>query len=105
MKPGDTIQVRQSQHFGDRPVADPPVEAGKMDFWVYAQVLELTAAGVRVRIEHQGNGWHGRELVVAEADTRDKAAVEALRDAVKHPNPQYAAQQRKHYQVQADRLS
>jgi hypothetical protein len=105
MKAGDLIQVRQQAHFADRPVADPPIEPGTLDFWVYAELLELTEAGARVRVSHQGNGQHGQELHVAAADLRDKAAVLALHDAVEHPNPQYAAQLKKHYQAQADRLS
>lgn len=105
MKAGDTIQVRQRQFFADKPVADPPIEPGAIDFWVYAQVLELTDDGARVRIAHPSNAQHGQELHVAAADLRDKAAVMALHDAVKQANPQYQAQLQNHFKVQADRLS
>src|SRR5579862_277421 len=105
MKVGDIVQVRQHQHLADRPVADPPIEAGAIDTWVYAKVLSLADDGAQVRIAHPGNVQHGQELHVASADLRVKADVLALRDAVKQANPQYAAQMKAHYQVQADRLS
>jgi hypothetical protein len=105
MKVGDIVQVRQHQHLADRPVADPPIEAGAIDTWVYAKVLALADDGAQVRISHPGNSQHGQELHVVSADLRVKADVEKLRDAVKQANPQYAAQMKAHYQAQADRLS
>ena len=105
MNVGDVIQVRQHHYLTDRPVADPPIEAGAVDTWVYAKVLALAADGAQVQIMHPGNNQHGQQLHVVTADLRVKADVLALRDAVQQANPKYAAQMKAHYQAQADRLS
>jgi hypothetical protein len=106
---GQKIQIRQHEVLPGDPsqyVADPPVPPGPIDLWIYARVMEVMPDGkLRVIVGHAGNRQHGAELFVDPSDARGKADLEALRDAVKNPNPEQQQRLTKHFAVQAENLS
>jgi len=118
MKAGDVIQIRQHDNLHDasQPVADPPIhKPGPIDFWIYADVLELLPENkLRVRVNHPGNALHGSEQIVAPLaaddkgnpviNVRTKADVEELAGAAHHSNPAWNAKLQQHYKTQAERL-
>lgn len=64
MKNGDTVQIRQFDG---------------TDSWIYAKVIDSNIRLVEVR--HPGNPADGKQLVMAPADIRTKADLQALIDA------------------------
>jgi hypothetical protein len=116
MNAGDRIQIRQLDVLPDSPAprGDPPVVPGPIELWVYARVKEQLEDGrVRVIVEHPGNRAHGAELLLEPIaddgktpNLRTKADVQKLAAATHHPtNPGWDARIKKHFQIQADRLT
>lgn len=109
MKTGDIVQIRQHDAIPSDPMffrANPPIQGGLIESWIFARAIDVPAQGpVRVQVCHPGNREHGQVQLVDPKNIRDKAAVLALRDAVNLVNPRYAAQMKKHYEIQAGLLS
>lgn len=106
-KTGQRVQVRQHEVLPEPPMlkADPPVQAGPIDFWIYGRVRQVNEIGsLLVDIDHPGNYRHAQTLEVQPADVRTKADVLALHDAVNTGHGGHDAAWKKHYQIQADRL-
>lgn len=90
MKPGELVQIRQTDVVPSDHKAMPPIAPGRRDVWIYAHVISVVmsvpagaddataATGVLVQVAHPGNRLHGRQLTVPVADTRTQADVLAL---------------------------
>lgn len=108
MTPKDVVQIRQHEVLHDAlaTVSDPPINRpGPIDFWIYAEVLEVLGDGsVRVRVNHPGNREHGAEQIVAPADVRSKADVAALAGQKQHDNAGWNAKLQQHFATQAEKL-
>jgi hypothetical protein len=79
MKPGDTVQIKQR----DQAIQRHGEELSPIVLWVYATVLELTAIGALVQVDHPGNILHALPINVARSDIRTTEDVQDLHDA--HP--------------------
>jgi len=82
MKPGDTVQVKQTDHAIIRAGEDPAPVA----HWVYATVIEALKdnGGAFVEISHPGNIDHGRRALFGRKNIRTLEDLEKLHDA--HPH-------------------
>ncbi|TMI88356.1 MAG: hypothetical protein E6H00_13055 [Bacillati bacterium ANGP1] len=82
MKPGDIVQVQQTDHAILRAGEDPAPVA----HWVYATVLEplKNDSGALVEIDHPGNVEHGRRRTVSRKNLRTLEDLERLHAA--HPH-------------------
>ena|SRR5438105_14369082 len=87
MKPGDTVQVQQTDHAILRAGEEPTPVA----HWVYATVVEPVQndGGAFVEINHPGNAEHGRRMLVGRKKLRTLEDLEKLHDA--HPHHALAA--------------
>ena len=96
MKPGEAVQIKQTDHAivrkGEEPI--PRVH------WIYATVLEAIGkdGGAFVEINHPGNFQHGQRVAVTRKNLRTIEDLEALLG--KHPhrevkNPSYDNEEHK----------
>lgn len=94
MKRGDVIQVAQFENYFDHE------QQIKETFWIYARVIQIIDPNtLLVEITHPANREHGLQKVATLGEWRTKADLAQL--AVTADKPEL----RKHYQIQADRLT
>jgi len=96
MKPGDAVQIKQTDHAIVRQGQDPEPR----EHWIYATVVEPIGEdnGAFVEVNHPGNIAHGHRIAVSRKNIRTIDDLEAMHEAHPHrevENPSYDKEEHK----------